>query len=243
MEIKCIVVEDEQNALRLLEKYIGDSPFLKLENKCKNAFEAMEVLHKSDIQLMFLDINMPKMSGLNLLKILKNPPLVIITSAYREYALESFELDVIDYLKKPYSFDRFLVAVNKAIARLTIRESKSYLIPETKREQIEKSFLFVKEDKTTYKVDFKDILYIQAVSDYIKIFTPEKVYLTYHSLKKIQNILPCNMFPRVHKSYCISISKINKIIGNYIVINQAEIPIGQTYRKDFMDLIESFNKA
>jgi DNA-binding LytR/AlgR family response regulator len=243
MPIKCIVVDDEPPAQRVLEKYIGDMPGLKLLAKCNNAFEAMEVLQKQPVDLMFLDINMPKMNGLSFLQTLKNPPMVIITSAYREYALESFDLDVIDYLKKPIPFERFVKAVNKAIERVTPAPTTPFIIHETGRQQIDESFIFVKDDKVTYRIELKNILYIEAVGDYAKIVTKEKVYLTCQTMKKIEAYLPSNRFPRVHKSYIISVSKINFIEGNILNINNTQIPVGQTYRKNFFDLIDLLNNS
>lgn len=244
MEIKCIIVDDEPPAQRVLEKYIADVPGLILEAKCKNAFEAMEMLHQKQIDLMFLDINMPKMTGLSFLQTLKNPPLVIITTAYREYALESFDLDVLDYLKKPIPFERFLKAVNKAMERVSAANRQpAYVLTEPSRQQLEGSFIFVKDDKVTYRIDLNDILYVEAVGDYVKVVTQDKVYMTCQTMKKMETWLPANRFPRVHKSYIIAISKINSIEGNILNINQMLIPIGQTYRKSFSDLLEAFGGA
>jgi DNA-binding LytR/AlgR family response regulator len=243
MEFKCIIVDDEPPAQRVLEKYICDMPGLKLEAKCSNAFEAMEVLQSKSIDLIFLDINMPKMTGLSFLQTLKNPPMVIITTAYREYAMEGFELDVVDYLKKPIPFERFVKAVNKAIERQMPVQSSSFVLNETGRQQLDESFIFVKDDKVTFRVDLKDIFYIEAVGDYAKIVTSKKVYLTCQTMKKLETMLPSNRFPRVHKSYIISVSKINSLEGNILNINNTQISIGQTYRKAFFDLIDSLNSS
>ena len=242
MEIKCIIVDDELPALNILEKYIADFPVLKLEKKCRNALEAMESLHQQSIDLMFLDINMPKMSGLNLLTTIQKPPLVIITTAYREYALDSFELDVLDYLHKPFSFERFAKAVNKAIDRLMKNTTTQFILPQSKRELLDEDFIFIKDDKITYKINLKDIQFIEAVGDYIKIITTEKAYLSYQTMKNVETYLPPHRFPRVHKSYIVAVSKINSIEGNMIHIHNTTIPIGQTFRKDFMDLIEGYIK-
>ena len=243
MELKCLIIDDEPPAQRIIEKYISDMPGLKLEAKCANAFEAMEILQLKCIDLMFLDINMPKMTGLSLLQSIKNPPLVIITTAYREYAMEGFELDVIDYLKKPIPFERFVKAVNKAIERKNSTHTPSFVINETGRQQIEESFIFIKDDKITYRIDLKDIFFIEAVGDYAKIITSKKVYLTCQTMKKLETMLPSNRFPRIHKSYIISVSKINSLEGNILNINNTQIPIGQTYRKSFFDLIDSLNSS
>jgi DNA-binding LytR/AlgR family response regulator len=241
MELKCIIIDDEPPAQRVIEKYIADIPGLKLEAKCSNAIDAMEILHSKSIDIMFLDINMPKMSGLSFLQTLKNPPMTVITTAYREYALESFELDVIDYLKKPIPFERFVKAVNKAIERRA--QPASYVLNEKGRQQLDESFIFVKDDKVTYRIDLKDIFYIEAIGDYAKIFTTKKVFVTCQTMKKIETFLPVNHFPRVHKSFIISVSKINSIDGNILNVNNTQIPIGQTYRKTFFELIDSLNNS
>jgi DNA-binding LytR/AlgR family response regulator len=241
MQIRCIIVDDEPPARRILEKYICDLPVLKLEAKCGNAFETLEVLHKKQIDLIFLDINMPKMTGLDFLKTLQNPPLIIVTTAYREYALEGYDLDVLDYLTKPIPFDRFVKAVNKAVDRL--RNKYPPQVSVASKSDSTANCIFVKVDKVNYKVNLDDILYIESVGDYIKIFTSEKNYLTNITMKKIEAGLPSCSFKRVHKSYIISISKINSAEGNMIKINNAVIPIGQTYRKDFFKLIEGFSQS
>ncbi len=241
--LKCLIVEDESLAQRIIEKYVEDLPALEIVGKCKNAMEAIQMLNTQHIDLMFLDINMPRMSGISFLKTLKNPPLVIMTTAYREYALESYEMDVIDYLHKPFSFERFFMAVNKAQSRLQTKQAPAtdFIIKDSYREQIDEAFIFVKSDKVTFKVNFKDILFIESVGDYIKIFTPERVIITYQSLKHLENILPARHFPRVHKSFLISISKINTIQGNQIKIADHDIPIGRSYRQVFFDLVQSFS--
>jgi DNA-binding LytR/AlgR family response regulator len=182
-EYTCLIIDDEPPAQRVLELYLKDIPMMKLAGKCPNAFIAMEYLQKYKIDIIFLDINMPKMSGLDFIKTLPSMPAIIITTAYREYALEGFELDVVDYLKKPFSFERFMKAVNKAIEKI---KSKAYHYPEQLTSQVaDTSFIFIKEDKISYKVDVNTIFYIEAVGDYIKVFTQGKIYLTYMSLKKI----------------------------------------------------------
>lgn len=235
MEIKCIIVDDEPPAQRVLENYIKEIPSLKLEGKCKNALEAMDILIHKKIDLMFLDINMPKMSGLDFLKTLKNPPVVIITTAYREYAVDGFELDVLDYLKKPFSLDRFIKAIHKATEKLSLISS----VPVLSNEQTEEpDSIFINENRITYQISLKDILYIEAVGDYIKIFTNPRTFITKLTLKKMELFLPANKFLRVHKSFIISISKINKIDGHLIYIEQGRIPLGYGYQKAFWEMID-----
>lgn len=242
--IKCLIVDDESLARKVVENYLKDIPFAEMTAQAKNPMEAMTILSEQKIDLMFLDINMPKMSGMSFLKTLKHAPYVIMTTAYREYALESYEYEVIDYLHKPFAFDRFFTAVSKVHERMQQAQSspiQDYLIPEKTREQIDENFIFVKSDKVTYKVNFKDILFIESVGDYVKIFTDDKVILTYQSLKKLEEILATRHFPRVHKSFIVAISKINAIKGNEIVIGKHEIPIGRSYRAEFFELVESYS--
>lgn len=245
MKLKCLIVDDEPLAQRVVEKYIADIPNLEVAGKCNNAMEAMNALYKSNIDLMFLDVNMPKISGLDFLKTLKKPPHVIITTAYRDYAVEGFELDVVDYLKKPFSFGRFMAAVSKVQSKIQNEQAVSlqgFVLENNVRQQIEESFIFVKVEKISYKVNIKEILYVESIGDYLKIFTVKKVYLTYQTLKKLETILPSRHFPRVHKSYIVAVSKINNIEGNRISINDIFVPIGRIYKKDFMELIQSFSE-
>ncbi len=243
MTINCLIVDDEELAQRVVERYIADIPELNIVEKCDSAMEAAGVLRKKDVDLIFLDINMPKINGLSFLKTLKKPPMVIITTAYREYAVEGFELDVVDYLKKSFSFERFFTAVNKVFDRMQAQLPKkdAYILQSEVRQQIDESFIFIKSDKITYKIDYKDILYIESVGDYVKIITIKKVFMPYQSLKHLESILPNKHFPRVHKSFMVSISKINSIEGNMIKINDSVIPIGRSYRSDFMQIIKDLS--
>ena len=242
MKIKCLIVDDETLAQKVVEKYAYDIPSLEVVAKAKNAMQALDILHTTDIDLMFLDINMPKLSGLSFLKTLKNPPLVVITTAYREYAYEGFELDVVDYLKKPFSFERFLMAINKVQEKMKPQSTVSnYILNKPARQQIDESFIFLKSEKKTYKIDLKEILFIESVGDYVKVYTKEKVILSYYTLKKLESMLSNTHFPRVHKSYIVSISKINSFEGNQIKIQDQIIPIGRNYKQSFNDLIEHFS--
>ncbi len=243
MKLKCLIVDDEELAQRVVEKYIADIEELEVVKKCGSAMEAGTALRYQNIDLIFLDINMPKISGLSFLQSLKNPPMVIITTAYREYALEGFELDVIDYLKKPFSFERFYSAVNKAISKFQLMENShgKYLLQPEIRQQIDESFIFIKTDKVTWKVDYKEILYIESEGDYVKIITAEKVLIAHQSLKQLETILPERYFPRVHKSFIVAVSKISSIEGNMIKIGKTVIPLGRNYRTLFLKLIDGFS--
>ncbi|MFQ5640952.1 MAG: LytR/AlgR family response regulator transcription factor [bacterium] len=239
--LKCLIVDDEPLAQRVVEKYCKDIPHVQVVDKCKNALEAMEILYRQDIDVLFLDINMPKLSGLNFLRTLRNPPLVIITTAYQEYALEGYELDVVDYLKKPFSFERFLRAIQKAQSRLYHVDKNDQSGKNI--QQTEEEFIFVKSDKVTYKINLDDILYVEALGDYIKLHTLEKVIVTYLSLKKIEELLPRNYFPRIHKSYIVSLKKVNSVEGNRVEIQKIKLPIGSKYRQSFLNLLEPFSTS
>ena len=238
-EIRCIIVEDEIPAQKILEKYVLDVPFLQLIGKYSDAIEASGIINTEKIDLIFLDINMPKISGIAFLKIMKNPPMVIFTTAYREYAHEGFELDAVDYLHKPYSFERFLSAVNKAFRRLRSTGPESEVTANNNTTQNQPDFIFVKEDSTTYKVSLIDILYIESIGDYIKIHTANKIYITYQTLKKMDENLPSNVFVRVHKSFIVSFNKIDSIQGNVIKMGNHEIPVGYSYRKSFSERVKN----
>ncbi|MFA8432960.1 MAG: LytR/AlgR family response regulator transcription factor [Marinifilaceae bacterium] len=235
MKLKCLVVDDEPLAQRVVEKYVGEIPFLEMVGKCSDAFEAMESLQELDVDLIFLDINMPRLSGINFLKTLKNPPLVIITTAYTEYALEGYELNVLDYLKKPFSFERFLLAAQKAQEKLMMG-SKSVPNVDT-AEGLE--YIFVKSNKKTFNVNLDSIVYIEALGDYVKIYTTEGHIVTYQSLKGIEKLLPSKRFYRIHKSYIVSLSRIKSIEGNMVNMPNATLPIGNNYKQGFFQKIHS----
>ncbi len=237
-KIKCLIVDDEPLAQRIIEKYAEDIPTIEISAKCANAFEAIQALNDMDIDLIFLDINMPKLSGINFLKTLKNPPLTIITTAYSEYALEGYELDVLDYLKKPFSFERFLKAVQKAQERMK-ESSKDTIIHEVvTSHNLEENYIFVKSNKKTFKVNISDVFYIEALGDYVKIHTTDKVIVTYQSMKKIEALLPADSFKRIHKSFIVAISKIKSIEGNMVEIKDEKLPIGSNYKQEFQSIID-----
>ncbi|MDQ2177916.1 LytTR family DNA-binding domain-containing protein [Marinifilum sp. D714] len=241
MKIKCIIVDDEVHARKVLEKFISDIPHLKLVKSCKNALEAMQVLNNQDIDAMFLDINMPKVTGLSFLENLRHPPAVVITTAYREYAVEAFDLDVIDYLHKPIPFPRFLKAISKIEEKLKSKTEQT-LISSTLDTNRQEEFIFIKADKKTIKLNFDDIVYIEGLGDYIKIHVKKKTIISKLTIKKMEELLPSDIFPRIHKSFIISLKNIVAIEGNQIEIGDTKIPIGQIYRKSFMDIINSFLK-
>jgi len=236
MNIRCLVIDDEPLAQRVIERYAENLAHLEIVHKCNNALEAIEILHQQEIHLIFLDINMPRLSGIEFLKTLKNPPLVIITTAYAEYAVQGYELDVVDYLMKPFAFERFLKALQK-VEELLKNKDSVYSEPK-ERERKEDSFIFVKSSKKTYKVNLSEILYIEALGDYVKIYTTDKMIVSYQSLKNIESLLPSRSFPRIHKSFIIALSRIDMIEGNQVKIKDRLIPVGTNFKPDFDRLIK-----
>jgi DNA-binding LytR/AlgR family response regulator len=234
--IRCIAIDDETLALDLIEDNIRKVPFLELVKKCKSAFEALEPLQNEKIDILFLDIQMPDITGIQFLKSLKNKPLVIFTTAYEKYALEGFDLDVIDYLLKPFSFDRFLKAVNKAKDYLRLNE-KTTLHENGTDTRSTAGYIFVKADYKLVKIDFNDILYIEGLKDYIKIYSGEKPVLTLLSMKSLEEKLPVSDFVRVHRSYIVAVKKIQFIQRNFIHIGNKEIPISDNYKEQLFNII------
>jgi DNA-binding LytR/AlgR family response regulator len=234
--IRCIAIDDEILALDLLEDNIRKVPFLELIRKCRSAMEAMEVLADDPVDLIFLDIRMPDISGIQFLKSLHHKPLVIFTTAYEKYALTGFELDVIDYLLKPFSFERFLKAVNKAQDFLALGNRT---MTDTGKKEINpaEKFIFVKSDYKLVKIDLAGILYIEGLKDYIKIFSGEKPVITLMSMKSIEEKLPASDFARVHRSFIVNIRKIQFIERGNIRIGSREIPISSNYREAFFKMI------
>ncbi len=237
MKIRCIAVDDEPLALDIIESYISKLPFLELVQTCASATEAMQVLQEEQIDLMFLDIEMPELTGIQFLNILKKQPLIIFTTAYPDYALEGFNQDAVDYLLKPIPFDRFLKAVTKAQERLQRHEKT----PEPQTSAPEQDFMFVKADYKSIRVDFKDILWIEGLKDYIIIQTKDQKIITLLSMNKMMEKLPDSKFLRVHRSYIVSLQKIDSIEKSRIRIGSKEIPIGEVYREQFLKWVEENN--
>lgn len=224
----CIAVDDEPLALDILKGMIAKVPFLSLVATCKSGMEALQILTDQKIDLIFLDIQMPDLSGIQLLKSLKNPPIVIFSTAYNHYAVESYTLDAIDYLLKPFAYDRFLKAVNKAQEYLQYTTQANIGSANTHNDHI-----YVRADYKIIKINFEDILFIEGLKDYIKIFDGSKPILTILSLKYMEEKLPTNLFIRVHRSFIVSLKKINSIQKNRIYIGEHEIPVGDIYREAF----------
>jgi DNA-binding LytR/AlgR family response regulator len=229
--IKCIAVDDEPLALEIIEDFVKKVPFLTLAGKFENAANALRFLQDEQVDLVFLDIKMPDISGIEFLKSLKYPPLVVFTTAYGEYALDGFDLDVVDYLLKPVPFDRFLKAASKANEYLLANQQK------TMDARCVTDYIFIKTEYKIIKINLEDILFIEALKDYTKIYTPFQPVLTLRSLKSFETKLPADKFIRVHRSYLVSLNKINSVEKNTVMIANQPIPISDGYRDRFYDVI------
>lgn len=224
-KIKCIIIEDEPLAAKVLADYISQVPFLELQGTFKDAILATDYLQDRSVDLMFLDIHLPKLKGMAFLKTLTHPPAVIITTAYHQYAVEGFNLNVTDYLLKPFEFERFLVAVNK----VRTAQQKPHECGEAK------DYLFLNVQKKKVKILFSEIVYIESQREYIKIVTTKGEYLSKMSTHEIEALLPPNLFKRVHRSFIVSVNKIDSYTAETVEVNGVSIPIGRGYR----DVIEN----
>ena len=231
--IRCLLVDDEPPAREILRRYINDIATMELSAECSNALQAFTVLQKETVDLMFLDIRMPGINGNDFLKSIKHPPKVIFTTAYPEYALEGYELDVVDYLLKPVPFDRFLKAVNKAFPAGTAPEEKSEVADKKKQ-----AFVYFRIDRKMKKVMLDDILYIESMKDYIKLFTSGGMLITKQSISSVEEMLPEKDFARVHRSYIVSLNNIKSFTSEMIEIGNNTIPIGKLYRSEAMKILQ-----
>ena len=232
----CIIVDDEIAAREILESHLSKISTINVCGSCKNAIEAFSVLNNQTIDLIFLDINMPEISGLSFAKSINKNIKVIFTTAYREYALDGFDLQAVDYLLKPISFERFSQAVSKFLGNNSLIEPKE----ETEINVDKNEFIFVRADRKMIKIDFNEILYIESLSDYIKIFTPQKTVVTRETISSIEAKLPNNYFIRTHRSFIISIAKIESFTNEFIEINKNAIPISRSYKKNVLEILERF---
>jgi len=223
MTYKCLIVDDEPIARKILVEYLAELRELELVGQLKSAIEVGDFLENNAVDILFLDINMPRLSGVQLLKNLKNPPLVIFTTAYSEYAVEAFALEAFDYLVKPIAFDRFLKAVNNAKKRLK----------EKNMGNSQPRLFTIKENKRIYKVDFEEIFLLQAYGDYVRIYTKEKKYLTKSKLNLIKSALPDN-FLQVHRSYIINLNHLKYMEGNMIQVGTESVPVSLSFRTELM---------
>src|SRR5215813_5271596 len=228
---RCLIIDDEPLAREILRQHISGVEALHLAGSCSNAVEAVSFLKEHPVDLLFLDIQMPQLLGTDLIRTLKNPPKVIFTTAYRKYALEGFELDAVDYLLKPISFERFLKAINK-ILQINFASDQTFSLPQENRKEPANSFLYFRADRKMVKVFFNDILFVEALKDYIKIVTPNKTIVTKYVLTTLADLLPTDEFLRIHKSYVVAINKIESFSADSIQIAKHELPIGRLYKYD-----------
>ena len=237
MGISALIIDDEPLARSIIKEYSRNIPALNIMGECADAVEASQYLQQNHIDLIFLDINMPKISGIDFLRNLVHPPMVILTTAYSEYALEGYELNIIDYLKKPFSFERFFKAYLKAKDYSQIR--KNYQTDVETNNQ--KQFIFLKSDKKNIKINISEICFIEGLGDYIKVYTSAQKFISNLSMKKIIDCLPHEKFLRIHKSYIVAIDKIESLEGNLVKINNSKLPVGNNYKNDLLNLIRNYS--
>ena len=239
--INVIIVDDEPLAQDVLETYIDKLPELNLVQKCSNALEANEALKSHSIDLMFLDIQMPQLTGIDFLKTLKKAPEVIFTTAYPNYAIEGFELNAIDYLLKPISLERFIKAVNKATDQIELKKGAQNNANTTSNQADPSDFIFVKADKKLTKIHYRDIIYIEGLKDYVIIRMNTGRVITLQTMKSLEDKLPSNLFKRIHRSYIVALDEIRAIVGNMVEViekNQTKhLPIGKNYRDELLQMI------
>jgi DNA-binding LytR/AlgR family response regulator len=237
--IRCLIIDDEPPAREIIRRYVQEIPTLQLMGECANAIQALTVLQQQSIDLLFLDIRMPQLNGTDFIKTFKNPPKIIFTTAFAEYALEGYELDVVDFLMKPIRFDRFLKAVNKAYpvngSMAALKPVASPVIEEKKNE----SFVYFRADRKMVKVMLDDILYIESMKDYIKVYTVQGVIITKQSISSVEAMLPDKLFVRTHRSFIVSINKIKSFTNELVEIDKTDIPIGKLFRNGVMKVFSS----
>ncbi len=237
--VRCLIVDDEPPARELIASYISRLDDLEMVDQCGNALEAFSCMQNHDIDLMFLDIQMPRMTGLELIRTLHHPPKIVLTTAYKEFASEGFDLDVLDYLVKPISFERFMRCIAKY---------HQYL-PKTADEALPKSgpfdqaYLFIKVNKEQVKLLFKDILFIESLKDYIRITTRDNNFVTYSRLSYMDEVLPESHFVRIHKSYIVSLPALSTYRNDMVRIGDRELPVGRSYKQRFQKSFERWKKC
>ena len=225
----CLIVDDEPIARDIIVSYCSNIPSLHIVSTCENALEAKSILQDYQVHIMFLDIHLPVLDGINFLKVLKNPPQVIFMTAYKDYAVNAFDLDACDYLVKPFSLDRFIIAVDKAIDKLTALDKRA--LP---KNTYDNNYLFIKADGRIYNINFDELLYAEAKGNYTRIVTTTYEITPNISFTNFEKMLPAILFIRIHRSFIINKSKIGHIEGNRVFINKTEIPIGSIYKDGFL---------
>ncbi|MBU1823178.1 MAG: LytTR family DNA-binding domain-containing protein [Bacteroidetes bacterium] len=240
MSYTCLIVDDEPFARKLMEEYVSKVPDLRLVQSCASPLVAIEVLRQNPVDILFLDINMPEITGLTLLKVLQKKPLVVLTTAYSEYALEGYELDVADYLLKPITLERFLKSAGKVIARLksTTPPPAASLPEATPATSPQNSYIFVKDGTRLVKILLSEILYIEGLKDYVGIYTRDKKIVTLQTMKALETQLPESQFIRIHNSFIVAFAAIDAIDREKVQIGKAFLPVSDTYKKYFKEFIE-----
>jgi len=229
--IRCIIIEDERLAQDVIKSHLQKSGRFTLVGTYRNAPEAKEAIEKNEIDLIFLDIQLPGMTGLNFLRALSNPPLVVFTTSYPEYALESYEFNVIDYLLKPISYERFSKTIDKII------DGKIFKIAAGETKPLHREYIFIRSNSKFYRISFSDIIYIEGMKDYLKIHTPDHVIVTHQTMGEMENILPANQFIRIHKSYIVAVTRIKAVFGNSVDMEKTQLPIGLHHKERIMNFI------
>jgi DNA-binding LytR/AlgR family response regulator len=229
----CLVVDDEPMARDVLRRYIEKVPTLKLAGECSNAIDALILLQNTDIDLIFLDIRMPELLGTDFVKALSNPPKIIFTTAFKEYAIEGYDLDVIDYLLKPVRFERFLKAVNKAFPK---RDEQIQNNGAGNERKTGTDFIYLRVDRKLVKIILSDVLYIESARDYVKVITPEKSFITRQTISSVEAMLSGNEFVRIHRSYIVAVNKVKSLTNELVEIGDTELPIGKLYKNNFLKL-------
>ncbi|MBC3540210.1 LytR/AlgR family response regulator transcription factor [Rufibacter sediminis] len=241
MQLSCLAIDDEPLALDIMRSYISKIPFLKLIQTCSSALDAMSILQRQPVDLLFLDIEMPEITGVQFAQSLSHRPAIIFTTAYPQYALDGFTLDAVDYLLKPIPFDRFFKAVNKVYERAQLQQATQPVLAPPTAHSDNEDFIFVKADYKTIRVNLKDILFIEGLKDYVILHTTTRKIITLLSMSKIMEKLPEQDFARVHRSYIVSLAHIECIEKGRLKIKEQEIPIGDSFKDGFMRWVESKN--
>jgi DNA-binding LytR/AlgR family response regulator len=226
MNLNCIIIDDEPLSQDVLEDFVKACPELNLVAVCNDALEAGEVLKKEPVDLLFLDINMPKLSGIGFVKSLKEPPLVILVTAYPEYAIEGFEIDAVDYLLKPVSFERFRTAVNRVLERFSLKEDQ------------DQKHIMVRANKKNYRINFDELIYLEAQGDYVRFVTEDQVLMVHGTLKEYLKILSTKQFIRIHKSYVIALAKVVYIEGNLVKLGEHKLPVSLSFKETLMEKLK-----
>lgn len=232
---KCIIIDDEPIAIRVIKNHLAAFTDFEIIAECENALDAMPVLQKKKVDLLFCDIQMPQITGVEFVRSLAHPPKVIFTTAYRDYAVDAFELQVIDYLLKPFSFERFTKAINNYLEHISAQLNKDDIVESKSKNP---DFIFLKADKKHYKINLTDILYFESLGDYVIVFTNEKKIVTKERISILYKQLPQNNFIQIHRSYIVSISKIESVGAGFVEINKKKLPVGRNYKPGLNKLLQ-----